>query len=364
MKSGLLNIGKQYWRKKVKVIISLLIIQITLFVFLISIGCSLMEGLLYGVGFGQGECSVMIPKVDKIEEVKSLFKERTEVDRVMGGVYQNIRSKVIFFSTGGTPFIRVKSEDLEYLIQRYHVKLIRGRLPEREDEVVVTSESLYEGESEIGQEIGKGIGANKLEMQGTYKVSGVIQADYNMVLGLSEKEEIVMIFLKEKLSQSMKDFISKQRPLYEKRYSKVEVDEFVNLFKRNLLIIGSIMIVLLFIQLKSILGSLLNVHLKMQLREMALFHTIGYNMKQIKRRIVSQYRWIFIVGTIGGIIGGQCSVILFKYLYCEIRGIYYTLWHSFYIIIPIIIIGILYLYNVLQINKELKNVEWTNILKS
>lgn len=78
--------------------------------------------------------------------------------------------------------------------------------------------------------------------------------------------------------------------------------------------------------------------------------------------LIRQYSWIYAVGGSMGWICGETCIILFYYLYCEPRGIYYTLWHPSYLIFSGVMVAILFLISSLKVNKRLKSVDLIVIL--
>ncbi|MBE6024226.1 MAG: FtsX-like permease family protein [Cellulosilyticum sp.] len=364
VENDLWSMGQSYWRKKARMIIGLLAVQMTIIIFILSVGCSLLDGIVYGIGFGHDRCAIISPKGQKMEEAKALFEKHDKVVEVMVGAYQHVNSKVIFSALGGTPFIKLKPEDLLTLMDEYGVKLIKGDMPQNENEVLVTIQGLFMAEGEIGGYIGEGQGDNALGLNGTYKVSGLIQTDYNMVLGRTNQKETLFVLVEDKIDDEVMTFISKHQALYERRFGAIDVAHLIEQIRENLGILMTCMLILLYIQLRSTVGSLLNAYLNQRLGEIALLHILGYSKREITKRLMKAYGWMIGIGGILGILGGHICLILFYYMYCQTRAVYYTLWHPLYWIVPVAMLSLLLSVSLRKSYKKLKNVEWTDILKS
>lgn len=352
-----------YWRKKELPIIGVLVVQITLMIFIVSVGCSLLYGLKYAIGFGGRECLVISPKEGKYEEIEALFEGKPEVERIIGGVYSHVRSKIIFFSTGGTPVFKLEPDDLSAFMKRFQISLEEGKMPKNEGEILVTKMSQFDGGSKDGKRIGKHIKNNSLEMSKDYDISGVIQSSANIMLGISYEKKDLMIIFNQGFDKEMELFLQAHQDLFQKRFSYTEVENFVQLFKRNLYIIGWIVSLIFLLQIGCTSGSLLEMYLKIFIKELALFHVVGYDLRQIQRQLIKRFCSIYFLGGVLGTLGGEVVVMLFFYLYCEVRGIYYALWNPLYFLEPVLMMSLLFAGSCIKYCKRLKTVDWINILQ-
>lgn len=288
---------------------------------------------------------------------RAFFENMPEVAQMMDCEYEHFRSKIIFFSTGGTPFIRLSPEDLDIFMKRYNITIKEGELPQNKEQVLVTDTALYGGESRMGQPIGKYVGNNALELSDKYKVVGRIASPYNIMLGLLEEKRNLFVVFKEPIGDEVEQVINGHLNLFEKKYTLSETEDLKRLFQRNLWTGDVVAIILLFVQMWHTIENLLEAYFSNQFKEMALFHIVGYNSSRINRLLINRYIAIFGMGGLVGIIGGESAVLFFYFNYCEIRGIYYTLWDPLYILIPLMmLIGLL----VLCCNKYMKRLKHIN----
>lgn len=359
MKNLIYPIGKQYWRKKSRAISTIFALQMALVLFILSIGISLIEGINFNLGFCKESVYFIEPKAGKYEEVKKLLKNCKQIDKVIPGTSQNVRSKVFFFSCGGTLYVKMKEEDLSDFVQNYDIKLVKGRMPTNSKELVASSQCIYQGKSKIGEWLGEEIGLDT-----GYKVSGCIKGRHNILLGITDKEEVLMVLYKQNVKSDVKAFLEAHQDLYEKRFGEEEVDEFLELLIRNLVFIGLVIGILFVLQMNSTLNSLIDTYYNQEMNEIALFHIMGYNRKQVRGRLILQSGWIYFIGAVGGYLLGECCIVLFYYLYCEPRGIFWILWHIIYILVPILIGSALFIVQCMKINRKLNEIEWITILQS
>lgn len=358
MKNPIYPIGKQYWRKKSRSISYIFALQMALILFILSIGISLIEGINFNLGFSKESVYFIEPKAGKYEEVKNLLKNCEQIDKVIAGTSQNVRSKVFFFSCGGTLYVKMKKEDLSEFIQSYDIKLVKGSMPENSKELVASSQSIYQGKSKIGECLGEGIGLDT-----EYKVSGCIKGRHNILLGITDKEEVLMVLYKKNVKDDVKAFLEAHHDLYEKRFGEDEVDEFLELLIRNLGFIGVIIEGLFVLQMNSTLNRLLDTYYNKEMNEIALFHILGYNRKQVRGRLILQSGWIYFIGAVGGYLLGECCIVLFYYLYCEPRGIFLILWHIIYLLVPILLGTVLFIKQCMKINRKINEIEWNSLLQ-
>lgn len=101
-----------------------------------------------------------------------------------------------------------------------------------------------------------------------------------------------------------------------------------------------------------------------EIKEVALFYILGYNIKQVRGKIVSQYRWIHIMGGMAGYLCGEICMFLFGYLYCEPRGIFYLTCHISYILVPILLGILLFLFEYVKIYLKFNDVEWVKEMQN
>lgn len=349
--------------KRALPILLILAFQVVVIIFFISIGCAVIEGAKFATRFGESRCLILQPKENEKERFKELLVANEEVKYVFEGVYMNTRSNLIFFSSCGTPFIKLKATDLECLMKEFDIALKEGALPKHTAEMILTSESIYLAESKMGAAIGKGIGDNILMLDDVYKVNGIITSKANVALGISEEEgSQLIIILKQQMTPTLEAFLAGHQMQYEERFMYKEKPMFVIFMKRNIQYVGLFVLGLLFLQLWVTLKHLLAVYLEEYLEELALFHVIGYSLKQIRVKMIKRYLSIIALGGGLGLIIGEVCVILFKYLYCEIRGIPYSLWHPLFFLLPFIMLSVLSLIIIRALCIEINKVNWIETL--
>lgn len=358
MKNSLSSIGKHYWQKKARFIIGIYALHMAVVLFILSIGMSLLRGVEYNLGFCKENVFIVMPRAGKYEETKEILKQNKAVEKVIEGTCEKVRSKVIFFSCGGTVFIKMSQEDLDFFVKNYDICLEAGKMPTGENEILAPLQSIYYAKGKIGQLIGEGVGENEMGLNGKYRVCGSLSAKHHILLGVTNKKEVLVVAYKANAAEEMKTFMEQNQDLFEKRFGEEEINDFFNLLKRNLGLVGMILGALFVLQLSRSQSSLLEIYVDEEMKEVALFYILGYNIKQVRGKIVSQYRWIHIMGGMAGYLCGEICMFLFGYLYCEPRGIFYLTWHISYILVPILLGILLFLLEYRKLYLKFNDVEW------
>ena len=159
--------------------------------------------------------------------------------------------------------------------------------------------------------------------------------------------------------------MAQNQDLFEKRFDEEEeMSSFINLLKRNLGLVGIILGTLLILQFSKSQSSLLEIYVAEEMKEVALFYILGYNIKQVRGKTVSQYRWVYIMGGMVGYLCGEVCMLLFGYLYCEPRGIFYLKGHISYILVPILLSSVLFLIEYGKLYVKFNYVEWVKHMQS
>ena len=170
-------------------------------------------------------------------------------------------SKVLFFSCGGTTFLKMNKEDLKFFMESYNIHLKSGKMPKSEDELIAPLQSIYTGKAKIGQLIGEEVGENEMELNGTYRVCGSIASKYHIILGITNRKEVLIVPYKAENKKEVKALMAKNQDLFEKRFDEEEVSSFISLLKRNLGLVGIVLGGLLILQLSKSQSNLISVKL-------------------------------------------------------------------------------------------------------
>lgn len=337
-----------------------LVLQIGLIIFLLSIGHSVVEGMQYGLGYSIRQVITIDVNggTDKQKESDINTLSHIEgVTEVFEGECYYMRTPMLFFNTGGTPFIKVQEGQLEALMERLDVKLIEGDLPKDEDQILVTAESLALYDAQIGDWIGRDYIDEDLDKN--YQICGVIKGKANIYLsemsGPTKGYVVTFAF-------PYGDVVETEVLRLFKQVASIGCYSETRLFEKtlihNMLILGGVVVTVFFAGLVATILNLLSNELKGRLSEITLLRLIGYSYGKIKRQLFSYYAILLSIGGLIGVGVGEIGVILFKYLYCEARGIYFNAWHNTFIVVPAIMILILYGLTIRCMNLELKQNSW------
>ncbi len=334
--------------------------QIGLLVFLLSMGYSIVEGMEYGLGYNLNQMAIIHGEVtddEKWELEKNVLIPLQREVNVFESDYFDMRTCMLFFNINGTPFVQIKPNELEYFMQKLEIVLVDGELPSRENQILVTKETLKSYDAQMGDWIGKDYRDEALDKN--YQICGLIKGNANIYIAIKNKptQGYLVVYGKnqwEKIEPQMMDVFKRATSINYQTESQL----FAKTLSRNMLLLGIVVVVIFFISLLAIMINLLSNELGQRLGEITLLRLIGYPYKTIKKQLWWYYAMILIVGAILGIGTGVTGVILFKYLYCEGKGIYLEVWHNSYLFVIAVMIIVLYSLAILWIEQQLSKNSW------
>ncbi len=334
--------------------------QIGLLIFLLSMGYNIVEGMEYGLGYNLKQMALIDGEVTDDEkwelEKNVLIPLQGEVN-VFESNYFDMRTCMLFFNINGTPFVQVKPNELEYFMRKLGIVLIEGELPSRENQILVTRETLKSYDAQMGDWIGKDYRDEALD--NNYQICGVIKGRANIYIGMKNKptQGYLVVYeenQKEKIEPQIMDVLKRSTAI---NYH-TEGQLFAKTLSRNMLLLGVVVVGIFFISILAIMLNLLSNELGQRLGEITLLRLIGYSYKTIKKQLWWYYGIILLLGAILGIGTGVTGVILFKYLYCEGKGIYLEVWHNSYLLIVAVMIIVLYGIAMWWIEQQLSKNSW------
>lgn len=334
--------------------------QIGLLVFLLSMGYSIVEGMEYGLGYNLNQMVLIdgeITEDEKCELEKNvLIPLQGEVNVFECNCF-NMRTCMLFFNINGTPFVQVKPNELEYFMQNLEIVLEEGELPSKENQILVTKETLKFYDAEIGDWIGKDYRDEALDKN--YQICGLIKGNANIYIGMKNKptQGYAIVYKEnqwEKIEPQIREVLKRATSINYRTESQL----FAKTLSRNMLLLGVVVVGIFFISILAIMLNLLSNELGQRLGEITLLRLIGYSYKTIKKHLWWYYGIILLMGAVLGIGTGGTGVILFKYLYCEGKGIYLEVWHNSYVLVVAVMIIVLYGIAMWWIEQQLSKNSW------
>lgn len=334
--------------------------QIGLLIFLLSMGYSIVEGMEYGVGYNLNQITLIDREITGDEEWEL---EKNALTQLLGTVnifesdYFNMKTCMLFFNTSGTPFVQIKPNELECFMKKLDILLVEGELPSKENQILVTKETLKFYDAEMGDWIGKDYRDEALDKN--YQICGLIKGDANIYIGIKNKptQGYVIVYGQnqwEKIEPQIMDVFKRSESINYHTESKL----FAKTLSSNMLLLGIALVVIFFISLLAIMLNLLSNELRQRLGEITLLRLIGYPYKTIRKQLWWYYGMILLLGAVLGIGTGVTGVVLFKYLYCEGKGIYLEVWHDSYLFVIIAMIIVLYGIAMWWIEQQLSKNSW------
>lgn len=326
-------------------------LQIGIVIFLICVGMENIKGSYYGMGAAIYKYITVADSALGQEELNEI-KNMPDVEAVIPCSIGYFRTNMLLFNTGGTKLLGVEKNRIEQLISVLDLEIVEGTMPKQPGEVMITDKTAAVLKLKLGDWAGKDYDG-KLSEVCNYKVTGIAKAEYNIALTVDKPQTGKFIILTKEGSITAVRENLKKKAIKGAAWAD-NLENFIEVIQRDLSRMGMIAFTVFFIGLYVTLESLWGLYIDGKKEEINLLRKIGYSFKQIRRRCNKEYRSVLIKGVCLGEVLGQISAILFAYLYCEVQGVPYILWHPLFIIVPLVYGIIIYLLGSWNMHYTLK----------
>lgn len=323
-------------------------------IFMIAIGV----GVLYSVDYNLGASLYKVAVIeDSIDVNKDEIESFDSVERVIQGEV-TYGSGMLPIANLSVMFIKVDTDEMDYVMNHMEAKVIEGRLPEKYNEIVLTTYGANTANVKVGDYVGTEYG-DVLYLRGNYKVVGIIKSKYNFYLGYSNNKNKSIISIRDnkgrELEESLKEYCNKETSIT----SYDGISEFSDTMSTILAGLGVLAIGLFSLGIWISSVNLTKANIKNLIGEYRILRFLGYKKSFIRRRVSSQLLLIMLLSAIVGIVLGGFINIIFNNLYCIPRGIAYSEFNLYIIIIPIVVALILFVLSSISTKKIIDKLDFS-----
>ncbi len=249
---------------------------------------------------------------------KKIEAECDKVDRVFAA--QQIDGELrALFATWYFEGALLDAEDIEEYLSFYDAKLIEGKMPQGDGEVLIDSMTMKNSGYKIGDEV---------NYYTLYKIVGVVESDYNLICGTPHKEDFSRknLFIFSEGITDLKSELEKIGVELDRSYAywtdyktqSFDLEEdMIKAIDSSTQIVYIGIVVLMCIALSVIYITFL----RDRHSEWCLYASIGYSRKSIYLSIMRELLFTFVLSFVIGIGITALSVVLIDLLYITPNGL-------------------------------------------
>lgn len=327
-------------------------------IFMIGIGI----GQMYSLESNSGGFLYKFATVNVSDNFEKGTIEKIDgVDNVLNAKIENI-SAMLPIMNCSVPFIKVDVNHMNYIMNKFNANIIEGRLPCKSNEIILTEEALNLLKVKISDNIGTDYN-NGLNLKENYQVVGVVRSKYKFYLSaLDEDTENKQLFIG--IENGKEKEVEKELRKIEDKVESIQAFsdyiEFINMIDNMLKGLGTLAIGIFSVGILISVINLTKTNISAFRGEYSLLRALGYKEKFIRKRVYLQLGIILSLAVIwGGFLGIFINVI-FNNLYCIPRGIVYSEFSIYLVIIPVIVGIILFFISSFEINKIIKKMNFVS----
>ncbi|MBC8062838.1 MAG: hypothetical protein H7Y18_19575 [Clostridiaceae bacterium] len=324
------------------------ILAVMLGVFLVFFVCVLGGGIKFGI-----RDNVVLPfeklsliwindtKVEGGKFYKEM-SEDTDVEKIIYTAgFRQIQTKLIAQGTSTFVFYP-EARDTKYLMDKLDFKLIAGKIPENQNELLLNSNFVKSNNLKLGDMYGTDVN-EKHELGGTYKVVGIYSGKCTITFCYSNSAENIKKSSEQVLLVIPKPGKLEQVNIKIEKYKNIDHQD-LNDLKRSLdgmfqmfNIFAVIVLALTVFVITFTIGNINYMHLYDRLEELSILDALGYNKIIITFKLIKELALIIFIGSIFGIGFGIFGGYIFNVIYCNPKGVPVSVLNPWYILISLLV---------------------------
>jgi cell division protein FtsX len=345
--------------------IGLLGIKIALFIFLCSIGTAVVYGMnKHTMGLTEKYVSISInPSVD--EEQKSALLEKVKgmegVERLLpGNAVPSGVGKLILFNTVCWNFEVDKSE-IGYILSSLKGKVIEGELPRSPGELLISRELSISLEKNIGDYVG-----SDEMLHRKYKISGIYEGSNSSYISYAEERQYTnnyIIRLKPGAADEVYSELGSLDNQITLTADREELRDMISNIIGLLSIVGGIILLITAVDVTVSVSNLNKVYFTDRASEFAILQAVGYTKSFVRRRLIKELSILTSSGLALGLALGQLVITVFYYMYCEVRGIPFSIFNPTLMMLACILVVVIYLLSYIPVRRYIDKMDWVEALQ-
>ena len=298
--------------------------------------------------------------MEKLEQCYGELVRDNNVKKVIKLEYSYSSMRTIMGKVGCGVYGMGK-EDIKYFFNNEKYKLIEGRLPENNDELIASEAYSKSNEYKINDYIGNEV-KDLEELIGKKKIVGIYSGDKITACYLNENINNYGYFVLVNNSDDVKKISDKYKDVV--RVINVESNSlFLASLRKSFIFFGLLIIGVMILIEAIILNNIMYLNLLSRKEELALLHAIGQSDKRIRKMILSEQGNIIFVGYALGTLIGIIGIIFFNSVYLEGMGQVFSIFSPWYLLGGSILSLIIVLTSILASRRFFKKVDRLSILE-
>lgn len=269
------------------------------------------------------------------------LKSNKDIDRIIYSKQAlNIRADMLISNTG-SPGIFISESDIRYLMKKFHFKLVNGRIPQEDNELLVNSNYAKSRKLKVGSRMDENTDKS---LTGVYKVAGIYDGENIIAFGhikdaadVKNNENTIIVVPKEGKLNKVNAFINtfKNRQINIQDYNVInyDVEGFFPVFNMFAFIILTILVVVLTFTI----GNMNYIHFFDRVGEFSILDALGYTKLDIFLKLAKEMCIVIILGFGIGIILSFIGGNIFNGVYCIPKGVPVEVYDKWYIILSAIV---------------------------
>jgi ABC-type antimicrobial peptide transport system permease subunit len=350
------------------------IIAVLLGVFLVFFVCILGGGIKYGikdnVELPREKISLAFINDSKLEGGK--FYEEMSKDKDVEKIiysygYRSISTKLLAqYASSDVYYTAV--QDTEYIMKEFNFELIKGKIPNSKNELLISSNFAKSNNLKLGDSYGTDINP-KHGLNGTYKIAGIYKG--NCTITFCYKDSVsniknssdyrLMVFPKANKVNKVNAKIESFRNI--DYYDLNQVKKFLDGMFKMFDIFAVIVLAITVFVITFTIGNINYMHLYDRLEEFSILDALGYSKKSIVFKLVRELALIIFIGFVLGISLGMLGGFLFNTIYCDPKGVPVGILNPWYILISFLVPVFVSLLSAIPILSFLRKMNTIEVLE-
>lgn len=309
----------------------------------------------------------MNPSAVNEQKYINKLKDNKDIDKIIYSKRDlNIRSDMLI-ATNGSSGIFISESDIRYLMKKFHFKLVNGKIPEKDNELLINSNYAKSRKLKIGSRVDEG---TDKAFTGIYKVAGIYDGKSVIIFGhikntsdLKNNENTVVVVPKEGKLNKVNDYINtfknKQINILDYNAANYEIKGFFPVFNMFAFIILTILVVVLTFTI----GNMNYIHFFDRVGEFSILDALGYTKLNIFLKLAKEMCIVIVLGFGVGMILSFMGGNIFNGVYCIPKGIPVEVYNKWYVILSAIVPIAVGLFSSIPSVKFLSKMDTVDVLE-
>lgn len=283
----------------------------------------------------------MDPSVVNEEKYINKLKNNKDIDRIIYSKRDlNIRADMLISNTG-SPGVFISESDIRYLIKKFDFKLVNGRIPEKDNEVLINSDYAKSRKLQVGSCMDENMDK---ALTGVYKVAGIYEGKSIIAFGhiknavdVKNNQNTIIVVPKEGKLNKVNDYINtfKNKQIHIQDYNVInyDIEGFFPVFNMFAFIILTILVVVLTFTI----GNMNYIHFFDRVGEFSILDALGYTKLDIFLKLAKEMCIVIILGFGVGMILSFIGGNIFNGVYCIPKGVPVEVYDKWYVVLSAIV---------------------------